>query len=71
MMEAPSDNLLDGLWPFLKRFIMLLLPFWVFLLFFAANAPLWVSTTMAGFSLAPVIIYEKLMLKKHLEDEKP
>jgi hypothetical protein len=30
-----------------------------------------VATTMAGFSLAPVVIYEKLMLKKHLEDEMP
>lgn len=71
MMEDPSDNLLDGLWPFLKRLIMLLLPFWVFLLFYAGKAPLWVATTMAGFSLAPVVIYEKLMLKKHLKDEIP
>ena len=71
MMEDPSDNLLDGMWPFLKRLIMLLLPFWVFLLFYAAKAPLWVASVMAGFSLAPVILYEKLMLKKHLEDEKP
>jgi len=71
MMEDPSDNLLEGMWPFLKRLIMFLLPFWVFLLFYAAKTPLWVSTTMAGLSLAPVIIYEKLMLKKHLKDETP
>ena len=70
MMEDPSDEMFGGLWPLLKRVIMLLLPIWVFLLFFAAKAPIWVSSIMAGLSLAPVIIYEKLALKKRFEDEK-
>ena len=70
MMENPSDEMFGGFWPFLKRFIMMLLPVWVFLLFFAAKAPIWVSSIMAGLSLAPVMMYEKLSLKKRFEDEK-
>ena len=69
MMEDPSDNLLEGMWPIVKRVVMLLLPIWIFLLAFAANAPLWVASTLAGLSLAPVIVYEKLMLKQYMQDE--
>ena len=69
MMEDPSDDLLQGLWPIAKRLIMVLLPMWVFLLLYVAKVPVIFASIIAGLSLAPVVMYEKLALKKRFTEE--
>lgn len=70
MMEDPSDELMAGLWPFMKRALMLFLPLWVFLLLWAAGAPSLAASILAGLSLAPIVMYEKLKLKqRNMSDE--
>ena len=62
MIDDTSDELLGGFWPFLKRFLFLLLPIWVYLLCISANLPLFVSTIIAGCSLAVILAFEKFKL---------
>ena len=64
MIDDTSDELLGGFWPFLKRFLFLLLPIWVYLLCISANLPLFVSTIIAGSSLAVILAFEKFKLSK-------
>jgi hypothetical protein len=68
MMDNPSDELLDGFWPFLKRALMLLVPLWVFLLLWAAGVPTIAAAILAGFSIASVIAYEKYKLKQLMNE---
>ena len=71
MLDDTSDELLGGFWPFLKRILFLLLPFWVYLLCISANLPMIVSTILAGSSLAVIVAFEKLKLSRdssHSED---
>ena len=69
MIEDPSDELMDGMWIFLKRILIILVPFWVYLLAWSAGAPIIVAAILAGLSVAPIAIYENLKLKEH-QDEK-
>lgn len=69
MMEDPSDELLEGFWPFLKRALLLLVPLWVFLLLWTAGVPTIAAAILAGFSVASVIAYEKYKLKQLLNDD--
>ncbi len=68
MIEDPSDELLDGLWIFLKRILIILVPMWVFLLGWSAGAPTIVSAILAGLSVAPIALYEKLKLKERIDE---
>ncbi len=65
MIEDPSDELMDGMWIFLKRILIILVPFWVYLLAWSAGAPIIVAAILAGLSVAPIAIYENLKLKEH------
>ncbi|MAE38554.1 MAG: hypothetical protein CL969_02835 [Euryarchaeota archaeon] len=64
MFDDSSDELVFGLWPFLKRILFLLIPFWVFLICWSANLSYFVSSIVAGLSVATIVFYEKYKLKQ-------
>lgn len=62
MLDDPSDELFAGLWPFLKRILFMFLPFWVFLLLWAAKLPTLLASIGAGASVALIIAFERWQL---------
>lgn len=69
MIEDPSDEIMDGMWIFLKRILIILVPLWVYLLAWTAGAPTIVSAILAGLSVAPIAIFEKLKLKQQISEK--
>jgi hypothetical protein len=70
MMDDPSDDLLGGFWPFIKRALMLLVPLWVFMLLWAAEVPTLAASILAGSSIALVIVYEKYKLRQMMIEDR-
>ena len=68
MFDSSSDELVFGLWPFLKRILFLLIPFWVFLICWSANMSYFVSSVIAGTSVATIIFYEKYKIRQITDD---
>ncbi len=64
MLGDSSNELFFGLWPFLKRALMLFIPLWVYLLCWSSGAPYFVSSILAGLSVATIIFYEKYKIRK-------
>ncbi len=64
MIDDSSNELVFGLWPFLKRALLLLIPLWVYLICWSAGAPYFVSSIVAGLSVATIVFYEKYKLKQ-------
>ena len=64
MMDDGSENLFEGFWPFMKRFLILFLPLWVFLIGYSANLHIMISAILAGLSVSTVAIFEKYRLKQ-------
>jgi hypothetical protein len=67
MFDDGSDELFEGIWPFMKRALLLLLPLWVYLICWSAELNLFISAIAAGLSIPLIQVYEKLKLKRHLE----
>jgi hypothetical protein len=67
MFDDGSDELFEGIWPFMKRALLLLLPLWVYLICWSAGLNLFISAISAGLSIPLIQVYEKLKLKRHLE----
>ena len=63
-MENGSEELFYGFWPFIKRFLLLLLPLWVFLIGYSAGLHIIVASILSGFSVSSVIVFENLKLKR-------
>ncbi|MGY8746118.1 MAG: hypothetical protein ACKVG2_06145 [Candidatus Poseidoniales archaeon] len=59
-MEDGSEELFNGFWPFMKRFLLLVLPLWVFLIGWSAGLNIIVTAILAGSSVSIVAIYEKM-----------
>jgi len=64
MNEDGSEELFNGFWPFMKRFALVFLPLWVFLLGYSAGLNLIIASIIAGASVSIVAIYEKHKLKQ-------
>ncbi|MDP6378199.1 MAG: hypothetical protein QF885_00940 [Candidatus Thalassarchaeaceae archaeon] len=68
MLDDGSDELINGLWPFMKRALLLFLPFWVYLFCWTAGIPLLISAILSGISLSGIIYFEKIKLKQKNKD---
>ena len=66
-MENGSEELFYGFWPFMKRFLLLLLPLWVFLIGYSAGLNIIIASILAGVSVSIVAIFENLKLKRDNE----
>ena len=64
MLDDGSAELFGGFWPFMKRFLLLFLPLWVFLITWAAGINIIIASTLAGLSISIVPIYERHRLKQ-------
>ena len=64
MFDDGSDELLGGLWPFLKRILVILLPIWVYLLTWTTTHNLFLSAIVAGLSIPILQVFEKMKLKQ-------
>jgi len=69
MLDDGSDELINGLWPFMKRALVLFLPFWVYLVCWSAGLPLLLSAILSGLSLSVIIYFEKSKLRSKSESE--
>ena len=67
MFDDGSDELLGGLWPFMKRALLLFVPLWVYLICWSTGLNLFISAITAGLSLTFIQVFEKIKLKRHLE----
>ena len=63
-MENGSDELFNGFWPFMKRFLLLFLPLWVFLIGWSAGLNIIITAILAGSSVSIVAIYEKIKIRQ-------
>jgi hypothetical protein len=63
-MEDGSEELFNGFWPFMKRFLLLFLPLWVFLIGWSAGLNIIVTAILAGLSVSSVAIFENLRLRR-------
>ena len=70
MIDDGVEDLFGGFWPFILRFSMIFLPLWVYLLMWAANMPMIVSTVLAGSSVGLVVLFERVKLRQTM-DTKP
>lgn len=63
-MEGGSEELFNGFWPFMKRFLLLFLPLWVFLIGYSAGLHIIIAAILAGLSVSSVAIFENLKLRR-------
>jgi hypothetical protein len=66
-MENGSEELFYGFWSLMKRFLLLLLPLWVFLIGYSAGLNIIIASILAGVSVSIVAIFENLKLKRDNE----
>ena len=66
-MENGSEELFYGFWPLMKRFLLLLLPLWIFLIGYSAGLNIIIASILAGVSVSIVAIFENLKLKRDNE----
>ena len=64
MIDDGSENLFEGFWPFMKRFRIMFLPLWVFLIGYSAGLHIIISAILSGLSVSTVAIFEKYQLKQ-------
>jgi len=69
MFDDGSDELVGGVWPFLKRALVILLPIWVYLLSWTTTHNLFLSAIAAGLSIPLIQLFEKMKLKHKLQSE--
>tara|TARA_B110000495_G_C22800082_1_gene467394 strand:- start:285 stop:488 length:204 start_codon:yes stop_codon:yes gene_type:complete len=67
MLDDGSAELFEGFWPFMKRFLLIFLPLWVFLICYSIGLHNIVSAIIAGLSVSAVAIFEKYKLKQQNE----
>ena len=67
MLDDGSAELFEGFWPFMKRFLLIFLPLWVFLIGYSVGLPNIASAIIAGLSVSVVAIFEKYKLKQENE----
>ena len=69
MFDDGSEELFGGIWPFMKRALVLFLPLWVFLICWRLTLFIFISAIAAGLSVSLIQIFEKMKLKHHIESE--
>jgi hypothetical protein len=69
MIDDGSEDLFGGFWPFMRRFFLLFLPLWVYLLCWTVGIPILISAIIAGLSVSTVAIFEKMKIKNNSQTE--
>ncbi len=69
MFDDGSEELFGGIWPFLKRALLLLLPLWIYLICWSAGLNLFISAISAGLSIPLIQVFEKFKLKRQIESQ--
>ena len=68
MLDDGSAELFGGFWPFMRRFLFMFLPLWVFLIGYTAGLHVILASILAGASISVVAIFEKYKLKQESEE---
>ena len=76
MLDDGHEDLFGGIWPFIKRALLVFLPIWVGLIVWTGghgyidNTPLmFMSTIAAGLSLPLIQLFEKYNLHRNTKSE--
>ncbi|MDE0708529.1 MAG: hypothetical protein OSB33_06225 [Candidatus Poseidoniales archaeon] len=69
MLDDGSEELFEGIWPFIKRALILFLPIWVFLICWTMDVNIMISAIAAGLSLPLIQVFEKMKLKHQMNSE--
>jgi len=64
MLDDGSVDLFGGIWPFIRRFIIVFLPLWMFLIIYSLGVNVIISAIIAGTSASTVVIFEKFKLQQ-------
>tara|TARA_B110000444_G_scaffold171897_1_gene160679 strand:+ start:7309 stop:7542 length:234 start_codon:yes stop_codon:yes gene_type:complete len=68
MLDDGAADLFGGFWPFMRRFLFMFLPLWVFLIGYTAGLHVIFASILAGASISVVAIFEKYKLKQGSEE---
>ena len=68
MLDDGSVDLFCGIWPFIRRFIIVFLPLWVFLIIYNLGVNVIISAIIAGTSASTVVFFEKFKLQQEKSD---
>lgn len=68
MLDDGSVDLFGGIWPFIRRFIVVFLPLWVFLIIYTLGVNVIIASIIAGASASTVVIVEKFKLNQDNSD---
>ena len=68
MLDDGSVDLFGGIWPFIRRFIVVFLPLWVFLIIYTLGVNVIIASIIAGASAYTVVIIEKFKLNQDNSD---
>ena len=69
MFDDGSEELFGGIWPFMKRALILFLPVWIFLICWSAELNVFISAIAAGLSLPLIQIFEKIKLHHKMKSD--
>ena len=76
MLDDGHEDLFEGVWPFIKRALLVFLPIWVGLIVWTGGrgyiddtALLFLSTISAGLSLPLIQIFEKYSIYRNTKTE--
>ena len=64
MLDDGSAELFGGFWPFMRRFLFMFLPLWVFLIGYTAGLHVILASIFAGLSISVVPIFFFFFLKQ-------
>ena len=68
MLDDGSVDLFGGIRPFIRRFIVVFLPLWVFLIIYTLGVNVIIASIIAGASASTVVIVEKFKLNQDNSD---
>ena len=68
MLDDGSVDLFGGIWPFIRRFIIVFLPLWLFLILYTLGVNVIIASIIAGGSASTVVFFEKFKLQQEKSD---
>ena len=68
MLDDGSVDLFGGIWPFIRRFIVVFLPLWEFLIIYTLGVNVIIASIISGASGSTVVIFEKFKLNQDNSD---
>ncbi|MAX45235.1 MAG: hypothetical protein CMB24_00365 [Euryarchaeota archaeon] len=68
MLDDGSVDLFGGIWPFIRRFLIVFLPLWLFLILHNLGVNVIISAIISGASASTVVVFEKFKLRQENTD---